>query len=77
MPQRVAQFLVAGIERGGGQSLAVRQTDIAETLGVTREAVAAALRRLREARLIDTRYRVIDVLDLDGLRRAMESGAAV
>ena len=78
VPQRVAQFLVAGIERGGGgPSLAVRQTDIAETLGVTREAVSAALRRFREARLIDTRYRVIDVLDPDGLRRAMESGAAV
>lgn len=78
VPQRVAQFLVAGIERGGGdQSLAVRQTDIAETLGVTREAVAAALRRFREARLIETRYRIIDVLDPEGLRRAMENGAAV
>ncbi|WP_433705252.1 Crp/Fnr family transcriptional regulator [Paraburkholderia sacchari] len=72
VPQRVAQFLVAEVERSaGGQSLGVRQTDIAEALGVTREAVAAALRQFREARLIETRYRAIDVLDIEALRLAV------
>lgn len=72
VPQRVAQFLVAEMERGAGErSLRVRQTDIAEALGVTREAVAAALRQFRAARLIDTRYRAIDVLDIEALRLAV------
>ncbi|MFX1764137.1 Crp/Fnr family transcriptional regulator [Paraburkholderia sp. A1RI-2L] len=72
VPQRVAQFLVAEVERGaGGRSLGVRQTDIAEALGVTREAVAAALRQFREGRLIETRYRAIDVLDIEALRLAV------
>lgn len=72
VPQRVAQFLVAEVERSaGGRSLGVRQTDIAEALGVTREAVAAALRQFREARLIETRYRAIDVLDVEALRLAV------
>ncbi|WP_432261836.1 Crp/Fnr family transcriptional regulator [Cupriavidus sp. TMH.W2] len=74
VPQRVAQFLVAevaGVER---RSLDVRQADIADALGVTREAVAAALRRYRDAGLIETRYRAIDILDLEALRIAVERG---
>lgn len=72
VPQRVAQFLVA--EAGPSQRnqcLAVRQTDIAEALGVTREAVAAALKRFRDAGLIETRYRAIAIVDLDALRVAI------
>lgn len=77
VPQRVAQFLVAEMERGAGaQSVNVRQTDIAEALGVTREAVAAALRQFRGARLIETRYRAIDVLDIEALRLAVGRGTA-
>ncbi|CAB3778368.1 CRP-like cAMP-activated global transcriptional regulator [Paraburkholderia caffeinitolerans] len=77
VPQRVAQFLVAEVERGAGAlSLHVRQSDIADALGVTREAVAAALRKFRAERLVETRYRAIDVLDLDALRLAVGRGAA-
>ena len=78
VPQRVAQFLVAEVERGGSKlSLDVRQADIAEALGVTREAVAGALRRFRAAGLVETRYRAIEVMDLDGLRSAIEPEASI
>ncbi len=77
VPQRVAQFLVAEVERGAGDTcVVVRQTDIADALGVTREAVAGSLRRLREQGLIATRYRIIEVLDLGGLRRAVARSTA-
>ncbi|WP_321912176.1 Crp/Fnr family transcriptional regulator [Paraburkholderia sp. J11-2] len=77
VPQRVAQFVVVEVERSAGlRSVNVRQTDIAEALGVTREAVAAALRQFRAARWIETRYRVIDVLDIEALRLAIGRGPA-
>lgn len=71
--QRVAQYLVAEVEQGEGkQALDVRQADIADSLGVTREAVAAALRRFRNAGIVETRYRAIYVVDLEALRKAIE-----
>ena len=77
VPQRVAQFIVAEAERGdGGSSIAVRQTEIANALGVTREAVAMALRRFREAGLLVTRYRAIEVRDLGGLRSIVARGTS-
>ncbi|MPW15771.1 helix-turn-helix domain-containing protein [Paraburkholderia sp. CNPSo 3157] len=58
--------IVAEAERAGpGQPLALRQGDIAEALNVTREAVSTALRRFRQAGLIETRYRAIGVIDLE------------
>lgn len=77
VPQRVAQFLVGETERGAGaRTLGVRQADIAEALGVTREAVAAALRQFRAARWIETRYRAIDILDVEALRLAVRRTTA-
>lgn len=71
--QRVAQYLVAELERSREtERLVVRQSDIADALSVTREAVAGALRRFREEGLIETRYRAIHVLDLAGLRRVID-----
>ncbi|MFL9991837.1 Crp/Fnr family transcriptional regulator [Paraburkholderia sediminicola] len=71
VPQRVAQFLVAQAEHHEPRHpIVLRQSDIADALSVTREAVAAALRRFREAGLIETRYRAICVMDLEGLRSA-------
>jgi len=76
VPQRVAQFIVAEVERsGGGLSVDIRQTDIADALGVTREAVAAALWRFREQGWLETRYRAIEVRDLERLKSAFASGA--
>jgi len=69
VPQRVARFpLAQADEDEGKQWVGTRQADIADSLGVTREAAAAALRRLRDAELIETRYRRIDVLNIEGLR---------
>jgi CRP/FNR family cyclic AMP-dependent transcriptional regulator len=74
VPQRVAQFLLAEAnEDEGKQFVAARQADIADSLGVTREAVAAALRRFRDAGLIETRYRRIDVLNIEELRSIVGS----
>ncbi|WP_081850803.1 helix-turn-helix domain-containing protein [Caballeronia grimmiae] len=47
--------------------------DIADSPGVTREAVAAALRRFRDAGLIETPYRRIDVLNIEELRSIVGS----
>lgn len=67
--QRVARFLADCAGKGAGtRTVAVRQSDIAAALGVTREAVAAALRRLREAQVIQTGYRVITLTNVPALR---------
>lgn len=69
VPQRVARFLLAhAVETDGRQSVAARQSDIAAALGVTREAVAAALRQFRADEFITTGYRSITVSDPAALR---------
>ena len=50
------------------QSLFTQQ-ELAEWIGVSREAIVLALRELRERGLIETGRRTIRILDLDGLRR--------
>ncbi len=67
--QRVARFLAARATGTARQQVvAVRQSDIATALGVTREAVAKSLRELRSAQLLKTAYRQIIVTDLTGIR---------
>ncbi|MFM0051274.1 helix-turn-helix domain-containing protein [Caballeronia grimmiae] len=66
-------LLAEADENEGKQSVGARQADIADSLGVTREAVAAALRRFRDAGLVETRYRRIDVLNIDELRSIVGS----
>jgi CRP-like cAMP-binding protein len=76
--QRVAQFLLAQMGADeAGPPLVLRQHDIAAALGVTREAVAAALRRFRESGLIETRYRAVKVIDPAALRAEIGEGLAV
>lgn len=78
---RVARRLVELAERFGEPeaggvriSLALSQDELAGWVGASREAVAKALRVLRERRLITTGRRTMTVLDLDALRR--RGGAA-
>ena len=73
---RVAARLVEMVERFGSRSstgyvieLPISQDELAGWTGSSREAVAKALRSLRELRLITTERRRITVLDLEGLGR--------
>lgn len=50
------------------------QQELAEWVGVSRDAIVLAFKDLRERRLVDTGRRSIRILDLDGLR-ALADGA--
>ncbi|MCX6466803.1 MAG: Crp/Fnr family transcriptional regulator [Pseudonocardiales bacterium] len=76
IPARVAGRLVELAERfgepdGAGVRIAVAlsQDELAGWVGASREAVAKALRVLRDRGLLTTGRRTMTVLDLDGLRR--------
>jgi CRP/FNR family cyclic AMP-dependent transcriptional regulator len=76
IPARVAQRLVELADRFGepdGQgvriAIALSQDELAGWVGASREAVAKALRVLRDRGFVVTGRRTMTVLDLDGLRR--------
>ena len=76
IPGRVARRLVELAERFGepdGQgvriAVALSQDELAGWVGASREAVAKALRVLRDRGFVTTGRRTMTVLDLDGLRR--------
>ena len=77
IPARVARRLVELAERFGepdGQgvriAVALSQDELAGWVGASREAVAKALRVLRDRGYVTTGRRTMTVLDLDGLRGA-------
>ncbi|MGH8906099.1 MAG: Crp/Fnr family transcriptional regulator [Egibacteraceae bacterium] len=77
VPGRIALRLLELSESHGRQTgdggitleLSLSQQELAEWVGASREAVAKALRRLRERGVIDTRRRAITILRPDLLRR--------
>jgi CRP-like cAMP-binding protein len=76
IPARVARRLVELAERFGepdGQgvriAVSLTQDELAGWVGASREAVAKALRVLRDRGFLTTGRRTMTVLDLDGLRR--------
>lgn len=76
IPARVAGRIVELAERFGEAegdgvriSVPLSQDELAGWVGASREAVAKALRVLRERGLVTTGRRTMTVLDLDGLRR--------
>jgi CRP/FNR family transcriptional regulator, cyclic AMP receptor protein len=76
IPARVARRLVELADRFGepdGQgvriAVALTQDELAGWVGASREAVAKALRVLRDRGFVSTGRRTMTVLDLDGLRR--------
>ena len=76
IPARVARRLVELADRFGepdGQgvriAVALSQDELAGWVGASREAVAKALRVLRDRGFVTTGRRTMTVLDLDGLRR--------
>jgi DNA-binding Lrp family transcriptional regulator len=73
--QRLAAYLGeliehVGVPRRGGIAvdLQMPQQELAAAVGATREAVAKALRTLRDRGVIKTMPLLIEVLDLDALR---------
>ncbi|MBN6053882.1 Crp/Fnr family transcriptional regulator, partial [Nonomuraea sp. RK-328] len=76
VPYRLARILVElaerhGLPAEGGIELGVSlsQGELGQMVGAREDAVGKALRVLREASLVRTRYRRILIHDLDGLRR--------
>jgi CRP-like cAMP-binding protein len=54
---------------GSGNTLPVSQEELAHLVGLSRQRVNQALRRLEEAGLVRLRYRGLTILDFEGLRR--------
>ncbi len=76
--QRLSGWLLSSLDRLPSDSLMVPQSGIATALGVRREAVSLATKRLHDAGLLDRGRRKISVLDREGLEsRACECSAAV
>jgi CRP-like cAMP-binding protein len=80
-PARVAQRILELAERFGEPeangtriTVALSQDELAGWVGASREAVAKALRTLRESGQLTTGRRTMTVLDLDGLRRRAGQG---
>ena len=76
IPARVARRLVELADRFGEPDgagvrigVALTQDELAGWVGASREAVAKALRVLRDRGFVTTGRRTLTVLDLDGLRR--------
>lgn len=68
---QVADLLAEEADRDA--RIPLSQASIATLLGVSRQSVNEALGELREAKIVETGYRVIEVKDLDALR-AVASG---
>jgi len=82
-PARVAQRIVELAERFGEAeangtriTVALSQDELAGWVGASREAVAKALRTLRESGQLTTGRRTMTVTDLDGLRRRAGQGTS-
>jgi CRP/FNR family cyclic AMP-dependent transcriptional regulator len=78
VPTRTALLLVhyaltCGEPSGSGITIKLRQTDLAEAAGASREAVAKALKVFRDAGALRTNRCSFDVLSLDLLQRFAET----
>lgn len=61
VPERLARLLLA--LSGDSDTILLRQEDVAELLGTTREVVSRALRGLKDAGAISTAAKMIQILD--------------
>ncbi len=68
LDQMLSRWLVMVTERAGLARIKTTQEKIGQVLGVRREGVSQAMRRLRAAGLIDCRRGRVMILDRDGLR---------
>ena len=54
---------------GSGKTLPVSQEELANLVGIPRQRVNQALRRLETSGLVRVGYRGVTILDLEGLKR--------
>lgn len=69
IPVRLARTLVGMVRAAGGSSVEIRQTDVAAMIGVSRQTLNRALKRMEAAGVIALEYARITVVDAEGLRR--------
>lgn len=69
IPVRLARTLVGMVRAAGGDSVALRQEDIAAMIGVSRQTLNKALKAMERAGVIAVEYARIRVVDAEGLRR--------
>ncbi|WP_101787989.1 Crp/Fnr family transcriptional regulator [Nonomuraea indica] len=81
VPVRVARVLVELAERHGllaeggiEPGVPLSHDELGQMVGARQDAIGKALRALRQAGLIETHYRRIVIVDLDGLRRCTQTG---
>lgn len=80
IPARVAAFLLHEARDLSGAdrlvSLPVSHRELAKIVGVTPEALSRAMRRMKEAGLVEVNGREVTLIDPAGLARCAESGLA-
>jgi CRP-like cAMP-binding protein len=67
---RCARWILSGLDRTGGDVVPLTHEFLGEILGTTRPTVSVALKELQNARLIETTYGRIRVVDRSGLENA-------
>ena len=66
--QALADVLHPQLYSGHGESVQLSQDELADLVGVSRQRISKALQVLEKAGLIKLQYRLIQILDVDGLR---------
>ncbi|WP_416366551.1 Crp/Fnr family transcriptional regulator [Sphingomonas aurantiaca] len=69
IPVRLARTLGGMVRAAGGDSVALRQEDIAAMIGVSRQTLNKALKAMEREGVIALAYARIRVVDAEGLRR--------
>ncbi len=69
IPVRLARTLGGMVRAAGGDSVALRQEDIAAMIGVSRQTLNKALKAMEREGVIALEYARIRVVDAEGLRR--------
>lgn len=69
IPVRLARTLAGMVRAAGGSSVEIRQADVAAMIGVSRQTLNKALKRMEAAGVIALEYARITVVDAEGLRR--------
>jgi len=69
IPVRLARMLGGMVRAAGGDSVALRQEDIAAMIGVSRQTLNKALKAMEREGVIALEYARIRVVDVEGLRR--------
>ena len=69
IPVRLARTLSGMVRAAGGDSVGIRQEDIAAMIGVSRQTLNKALKRMEASGVIALEYARITVVDAEALRR--------